>query len=260
LAFGVPWHYRSRLQVHKTPDGRWGFKKRHSDEIVAVDDCIVAAPGFHSLWKSHDEAMPGRYTMISTGERYFQQGHDTTIEISVKGRPILSTLDGFFQSNLDLLPALIDEVVDSFTKTQGRILDLYGGVGLFGAFLAERFNVIVVEQNPESVALARRNVLGPGHEFHAMRLEDWARRTSRLQQPLAGIVVDPPRGGLSSEVRSFLSRTKSPQLTYVSCNPDTLARDARILIDQGWALTHLRLFDFYPQTTHLEAVARFVRA
>ena len=130
----------------------------------------------------------------------------------------------------------------------------------FGAFLADRYETVVeVEQNPAALALARLNVVGPLHEFHESTLEAWVAKLPPKQAPLDAIVVDPPRTGLSPEVTTYLATGPATILAYVSCNPDTLARDAKTLGDAGWILSSLKLFDFYPQTTHMEAVARFVR-
>jgi 23S rRNA (uracil1939-C5)-methyltransferase len=140
------------------------------------------------------------------------------------------------------------------------VLDLYGGSGLFGAFLADRFDTVVeVEQNGAALALARLNVVGPVHEFYESTLEDWVARLPKARAALDAIVVDPPRTGLSPEVLAYLATGPAPVLAYVSCNPDTLARDTRTLEASGWSMVGLKVFDFYPQTAHSEAVARFVR-
>ena len=138
-------------------------------------------------------------------------------------------------------------------------MDLYCGVGLFGAFLADRFrSVLAVEENPASLAYARRNIPGGGHTFLEGRLEDLV-----MQGKLGGadgvpeaVVVDPPRPGLDHAVRDWLAEARPPRLVYVSCNPVTLARDLKGLLAAGFRLESLRLFDFYPQTAHIEAVAR----
>jgi 23S rRNA (uracil1939-C5)-methyltransferase len=70
------------------------------------------------------------------------------------------------------------------------------------------------------------------------------------------IVVDPPRTGLDKSVCGFLIDRRPPDLVYVSCNPVTLARDLKLMLAAGFALRDLRLFDFYPQTAHVEAVAK----
>jgi len=260
---GPAWAYRARLQLHKdAPGAPAGFKARGSDKTVAVRACPVAAPGFQDLLASGGKDLPvGRTNAFAVGDQAYVEGRDRRVTLEVGGKRLASALDGFFQSNLELLPALIDEVLGALPDRGGRVLDLYGGSGLFGAFLADRFDTVVeVEQNGAALALARLNVPGPLHEFHEMTLEAWVARQPARGPDLAAVVVDPPRTGLSPEVTGFLATAPAPVLVYVSCNPDTLARDTRTLEAGGWVLTGLKVFDFYPQTTHAEAVARFVRA
>lgn len=259
---GEVWGYRARLQVHKDPaSGRVGFKARGSDSVVAVTACPVADPAFSPWWAlAANRLPPGRTGAFATGGEVYWEGRDQAVTVSVAGKRLLSSLDGFFQSNLELLPALVAAVLGALPPRGDRVLDLYGGCGLFGAFLADRFTVVVeVEQNAAALALARRNVAGPLHEFHQASLEDWA-ATQDATRPLDAVVVDPPRTGLSASVSAFLGGLRAGVLVYVSCNPDTLARDTARLELGGWRLDTLELFDFYPQTTHCEAVARFVRA
>ncbi len=259
IVTGPAWGYRSRLQLHKDGLGTTGFKARGSDKTVAVAKCPVAAPGFVSLLASGGQDIPvGRTNVFAVGTSAFIEGRDARVTLEVAGKRLASSLDGFFQSNLTLLPQLIAEVLDALPSSGRRVLDLYGGSGLFGAFLADRFEtVIVVEQNGAALALARENVVGPLHEFYESSLEAWV--SSRAQKGLDAIVVDPPRTGLSPEVTHYLAGEPAPVLVYVSCNPDTLARDTRSLEAAGWRMTALKLFDFYPQTAHCEAVARFAR-
>ncbi|MDR3201240.1 MAG: class I SAM-dependent RNA methyltransferase, partial [Spirochaetales bacterium] len=73
------------------------------------------------------------------------------------------------------------------------------------------------------------------------------------------IVVDPPRSGLSSAVRAFLKKLGSPLILYVSCDAGSLARDSAFLLESGYSLTEYRLFDFYPQTAHVESLCCFTR-
>lgn len=263
IVTGPAWAYRARIQLHKdAPGAPAGFKARGSDRTVAIQACPVAAPGFAPLLASAGRDLPtGRTNAFAVGDQAYLEGRTPQVTLEVAGRRLASALDGFFQSNLALLPALIDEVLAALPARGDRVLDLYGGSGLFGAFLADRFDVVVeVEQNGAALALARKNVVGPLHEFHESTLEDWVARQPKAGPALDAVVVDPPRTGLSPEVTAYLGRLPAPHLVYVSCNPDTLARDTRVLEDAGWSLAGLKLFDFYPQTTHTEAVARFVRA
>ena len=132
-------------------------------------------------------------------------------------------------------------------------MDLYGGVGLFGAFLADRFDrVIGVDRDRKSGDWWKLNV-GPNGTFHPLSLENWAGRRSSTKPDF--IVVDPPRGGLSPSVRRVIARLKVPDIAYVSCNPVTQARDLKDLRSAGYELVRYGVFDLYPQTPHVETVS-----
>jgi 23S rRNA (uracil1939-C5)-methyltransferase len=135
-------------------------------------------------------------------------------------------------------------------------LDLYCGVGLFGSFLAGAFErVVAVEASPAALGYAWGNLPGRGHSLYASGLEDWVRSPPPLGD-VDAVVVDPPRTGLSPAVSRWLAGLGAERLVYVSCDIVTLARDLSRLLAGGYRLEQMRLFDFYPQTAHLEAVAR----
>ncbi len=152
-----------------------------------------------------------------------------------------------------LVPHAIDGLIgDTF-------LDLYSGVGLFASFLQERFRRLVcVEHSREALKFAARNVGTEKGVFLPGRIELMVQQTDlplSWEQPDA-VIMDPPREGLDSPVRAWLKDRSVPRLVYVSCNPVTLARDLKDLLSGPYVLEDLRLFDFYPQTSHIEAVAK----
>lgn len=178
------------------------------------------------------------------------------IDVEILGKSIRFDLRCFFQSNLEMVERLIPFALDGLSGNQA--LDLYCGVGLFGAFLKDRFtNVLAVEENPISLEYALRNI-GDAHTFLRGRLEDLLpeERGHLSECRPDAVVVDPPRDGLDKTVKDFLIAKKPAKLIYVSCNPVTLARDLKTLLAEGFILDDLRLFDFYPQTAHVEAVAK----
>ena len=175
----------------------------------------------------------------------------------VCGRPISLSVGCFFQSNLAVLQKLVPWTIEGLSGAAAA--DLYSGVGLFGAFLQGRFERIVcVESSTLSISFARRNSAGQGSEFYPMDVEQWI-SSGAAKGPFDAVIVDPPRIGLSPEVRQWLCDSPPARLVYVSCNPVTLARDLGQLCAQGFTLEQLKLFDFYPQTSHVEAVAHLAR-
>ena len=125
---GPSWAYRARIQLHKDHQGATtGFKARGSDQTVAVTDCPVAAPGFAALLASGGRDLPvGRTNAIAVGAEAYLEGRDRQVTLEVSGKRLASALDGFFQSNLALLPALVTEVLAAVPVQGKRVLDLYG--------------------------------------------------------------------------------------------------------------------------------------
>ncbi|HEY2434043.1 MAG TPA: TRAM domain-containing protein [Vicinamibacterales bacterium] len=168
--------------------------------------------------------------------------------------------ESFFQANRFLLSALVNAVLDAVPDA-GEVLDLYAGVGLFSVPLAAlgHLEVTAVEGDHASGADLRENAhaLQPRLDARVGGVEAYL--ASRRQAP-ATVIVDPPRTGMSKGARQHLVRLQVPRLVYVSCDPPTLARDARFLLDAGYGLTSVRAFDLFPNTPHVEAVAVFDRS
>jgi 23S rRNA (uracil1939-C5)-methyltransferase len=171
----------------------------------------------------------------------------------------------FFQSNAIALESLIGEILDLTAGIDPSLplADLYCGVGTFAAFLADRFpRIDLLEENPQALELARENVSPGTVRFFAMTDNEWVREKEREGPGKAGgyglIIADPPRQGLSPAMRRWLGRAPAPFLAYVSCDPAALARDSAELA-AGWELAGLWIFDFYPQTAHIESLAVFKR-
>jgi len=254
-----PWGSRSRAQVHRDPEGRLGYMGARSNRVVAVESCPIAAPAIERLFVEPPPVGPrDRFTAFADGDHAAVEGRDDErdLAVEVNGRRILLSVGCFFQANLGLLGKLVDWATAGLAGTAAA--DLYCGVGLFGSFLAPAFSrVTFVESSAMSLSYARRNGSGPDHQFYPLSVEQWIQ--SGGAPPAAGaldaVIVDPPRAGLGAEVRQWLNRARPRKLVYVSCNPVTLARDLRDLVS-SFTLDDLRLFDFYPQTSHVEAAAR----
>jgi 23S rRNA (uracil1939-C5)-methyltransferase len=248
---------RNRAQVHRGASGL-GYKAVGSHRLITVDRCPIVAPSIDRLFRGTAHAPQGldRFTAFGRDDVLAVEGtdDDRDLSVTVLGREILFSVGCFFQSNLAVLPKLVSWALEGLRGDAAA--DLYCGVGLFGAFLAESFSrVICVESNAMSLSYARRNVPGTSNEFYPLRVEDWI-GSGAARPRLDAVIVDPPRPGLGPEVRAWLRDAAPRRIVYVSCNPVTLARDLGGLTSSGFALDDLRLFDFYPQTSHVEAAAR----
>jgi 23S rRNA (uracil1939-C5)-methyltransferase len=162
----------------------------------------------------------------------------------------------FFQGNRYLLPALVQSVVKAVPE--GPVLDLYAGVGLFAVALAAsgRTGIVAVEGDRISGADLRDNVQPWGSAVRAVvgSVEEYLARQPRV---VGTVLVDPPRTGLSKEALDAVVRRRPERLVYVSCDPPTMARDARRLLDAGYRLDSVEGFDFFPNTPHVEVLAVF---
>lgn len=163
----------------------------------------------------------------------------------------------FFQVNRFLADALADEAIES--ESGGELaVDLFAGVGLFALPLAERFkHVIAVESNP---AAARDLEANCGHnqtiEIRAADVEEFLRKFKGMPDL---VIVDPPRAGLTPVTVRRLAEIAPQRINYVSCEPPTLARDLRGLLDGGYNIAAVHLFDLFPQTFHMETIVRLLR-
>jgi 23S rRNA (uracil1939-C5)-methyltransferase len=162
----------------------------------------------------------------------------------------------FFQVNR----YLIDELVSIVTAGQsgGTALDLYAGVGLFSSVLYREFQrVIAVESSQTSYADLLYNS-PPNVKAVQATTEQYLKNVGGKLHPDL-VVVDPPRGGLSESVTKLLASLRSPRITYVSCDPATVARDLRGLLDSGYRVEQAHSVDLFPQTFHIESVFQLVR-
>jgi 23S rRNA (uracil1939-C5)-methyltransferase len=154
---------------------------------------------------------------------------------------------------------LIDKLIAIVTdgKSGELALDLYAGVGLFATVLARSFaQVIAVESSQTSVADLRQNA-PPEVKAVLATTEQYLGQASGLHPDL--IVVDPPRGGLGEAVVRSLAKLDATKITYVSCDPSTLARDLRFMNDLGYRIEEAHLIDLFPQTFHIESVFKLAR-
>jgi 23S rRNA (uracil1939-C5)-methyltransferase len=162
----------------------------------------------------------------------------------------------FFQTNRHL----VDDLVKTATggATGKAALDLYAGVGLFAIALASGFeDVIAVEPSPHAFGDLKHNAPRNAKPTRATTEEFLEKRGEKLAVDF--VLVDPPRAGLGEKTTAALCRTSASRVTYVSCDPATLSRDLRLLLESGFKVEQAHLFDLFPQTAHMETVLHLVR-
>ncbi|MDR2478394.1 MAG: class I SAM-dependent RNA methyltransferase [Treponema sp.] len=290
---GNPWEYRNRVQFHRIdPDtpvartggaaggrARFGLKAAKSGNVAAVADCPVADRGIRFALQTAArggavfEPPPdkSRFTVYARNGLFLSEGGIQRGVTQILDQDITLDAGVFFQSNGAMLELLIAALRETAERADRNLpmADMYCGVGIFARFLAGLFpRVDLVEENKNALPLARENLLplaacGTQTECFALRDDEWVRlKTGGTQAGKGGagygfMVVDPPRQGLSPLLSRWIASNGPPLLAYVSCDPATLARDSKILRAGGYVLSELRLYDFYPQTAHIESLAIF---
>jgi 23S rRNA (uracil1939-C5)-methyltransferase len=165
----------------------------------------------------------------------------------------------FFQGNRFLLPPLVTRVLDAI-PAKDAVLDLYAGVGLFSVALAATgcTRIVAVEGDRSSGADLRENAAPFASALKVV--------IGRVEEHIASrghhadtILVDPPRTGISREAMQAIAEYGALRVVYVSCDPPTMARDARRLLDAGYRLESIEGFDLFPNTPHVETLAVFIR-
>lgn len=262
-------HYRARAQWHvDSRKARIGYFKRYSHEIIDVETCpILAAPlqtaltgfranlNFRELWAETVEIETA--TNGADVSVYSTELIEPTDEIvfTAAGERYRFNAESFFQGNLFLIEELIRLATGGAAGASA--LDLYCGVGLFTLPLARRFEKVTgVEASEKAIDFARKNAESArlvNTDFVSGAVGEFL---TENDLPTADFVLlDPPRAGAEKETVEALLKIKPAQISYVSCDPATFARDLRRLTEL-YEIDTLAALDLFPQTHHVETVAR----
>jgi len=209
----------------------------------------------------------GKVAWGGIGRRSLRMKEEDYFWTTVRGRKIFYALDTFFQANLSILEKIVSRIESLIEWREDTVfLDLYSGVGLFGIALADRAKeVVMIEEVGDSVTLARFNV-----NYH--RLDHVKIFAGKVETHLPEVLkemdgrscvalIDPPRGGLAASAIETLGGARSlGSLFYLSCSPESLARDLKHLAKVGWKVRKIMPFDFFPRTRHLETLVWLARS
>jgi tRNA/tmRNA/rRNA uracil-C5-methylase (TrmA/RlmC/RlmD family) len=261
---GLGW--RTRVSHAVDAGGRAGLRRHRSHDVVRIDWCRIAHPLVVEA-RVPDERWPPEASVevaasVATGERLVlvDGGPGGAVTEVAAGREFRVTGGGFWQVHPGAAETLLDTVLAGLDPRPGEsALDLYCGVGLFTATLAQRLGpggrVTAVESDASAVADARHNLADlPTVRVERGRVDHVLRRLRLRRADL--VVLDPPRSGAGKSVVDLLSRVKARRIAYVACDPAALARDLRWFRERGgYELVDLRAFDLFPMTAHVECVA-----
>ncbi len=289
-----PWHYRNHVQFSISDDGRLGFVSAKGRRVETIEVCYLLHPLLEELFTALDLELPGLARLslragVNTGDQMMIfETHDdlppaleSDLPVScvlllsdgtpvnligsnhitemVAGRRFHISATSFFQVNTAAAEELVRVVGEYLAPTsEETLLDAYCGVGMFALSLADKVgHVIGIEEDEGAVADARLNA----SELTNVEFIEGSVETSlpQLDRPIDLAVLDPPRQGCKPEALRALVELAPRRIVYVSCDPATLARDARRLAEGGYQLVEVQPVDMFPQTYHVESVALWER-
>ena len=272
------WHYRSRAQwQYDSAHRRLGYYESGSRRVCDVADCAVLVPVLQNeLGRLRERMTAGavaddvRHLRAIAGDHAVSivddkgrnptvtEGAAVTVSRTIVGETYELDAENFFQANADLLPQLIDAALDD--NSGETAIELYCGVGLFTLRLARRFETVIgVEGDNLASQFAQRNVRNANVSNVRIENQDvgnWLARNQHHPGPLDFLLLDPPRTGAESRVVAGINRLRPKKISYVSCDPATLARDLKKIIAGGYAIETIKAFDMFPQTHHVETVVQ----
>ena len=288
------WNYRNHAQFHLTDDGKMGFVNSAGKAVIPISECHLPEPAINALWpqlefesdadvqrvslrvgvdddlllalESDSPEPPPLDLEAGISVAHVYEGHalvlagDDHILIRVLGRDFKVSAPSFFQVNTAMAEKMVEHVLASLPITnEDTLLDLYCGAGLFSAFFASRAGRVI---GIESSLSACEDFVINLDEFENVELyegeaEDILPGLVAQVSDLRYAIVDPPRAGLDRRVIDALTQIAPRMIAYVSCDPSTLARDAKRLIERGYALKQVTPFDLFPQTYHIESISIF---
>lgn len=270
------WQYRARATWQFDPQNqRLGYFQGSSHRVCDVEYCAVLVPQLQNVLEKLRMRMRSgelrnaarEIDAVAGGEAVSVSpptGDYKTLEVGYASQlgSYEFNADSFFQINQGMLEPLVTHALASLTEGNGGLaLDLYCGVGLFTLPLARRFDqVIGVEGNAAAVRFARRNLQQEGltnARLFAAKVGDWLSTAEPMQVDF--LLLDPPRTGAEPTAIDGILKHRPKAISYVSCDPATLARDLKLLLSE-YSLQSVSALDMFPQTHHVETVVYLARA
>ncbi|MFM1837732.1 MAG: hypothetical protein RLZZ327_606 [Actinomycetota bacterium] len=267
---------RTTVRMAAAADGRLGFRRSASHDVVAIEECLVMHPLLAQLIADVGVRGAGEVTLRcgdATGERGVWAhdrarllglpddvvtGASAVVHEEVAGVRLRASMSSFFQASRQAAEVLVDTVRHAshglLDGSEGPIIDAYGGIGLFSATLVPKdVQTVVVESSASACDDAFANLRGHTADIVQARFEQWA------AQPAGLVIADPARSGLGKPGVGVIVETDTPCVVLVSCDAVAAARDARLLVDAGYLVDEVEVLDLFPHTHHVEVVSTFRR-
>ncbi|MFA5375798.1 MAG: Maf family nucleotide pyrophosphatase [Dehalococcoidia bacterium] len=268
-----PWNYRNHARFTVDREGHLGFVHRERHNFIAIEQCHIMNPWINQTLADMQGRCQKR-TQISVRygvntESFLVQPKMPELDIpsgqkwyeeELKGRRFRISSPSFFQVNTAQAERMIDVIEDRLDlKGNEVIVDAFAGVGTFATVLASRAGkVIAIEEAPAAIDDARVNIAG---------LDNVELITGKTEVVLPALdiavdaaILDPPRAGCQRSGLEALLKLAPCRVIYVSCDPESLARDLRVLCDGGYRLAEVQPVDMFSNTYHVECIATLVRS
>lgn len=269
-----PWNYRNhgRFTVR---EGRLGFVRHFRREFLEVPECHIMEPAINEVLAQLQGEIPGatqcNVRVGRPGSMMIQprldlpegmpQTGQTQIEEELLGHRFRVSAAAFFQVNRAQAERLIELMRERVQGgPTGVVVDAYGGVGTFAVLLASHVGkVISIEESGPAVEDAKHNAAGLDNVELVLGKTEEVLGT--LPGPVDAIILDPPRSGCQPQALQAVLDHGPSRVVYVSCDPETLARDLRVLVDapNGYDLVEVQPVDMFPHTHHIECIATLQR-
>ena len=262
---GLNW--RTRLDLTISENGKVGLNVYRSNIVVEIAKCEIALKNINSSglfskkWKREGRlkvsySSGNNINISQLGEKIF--GSDKLKEF-VEDKTYTISPQSFWQSHKNAPLLLLQQVIKlADIKIGDKICDLYGGAGLFtlpmSKLTKENGEVHLIERDYSCIQDSRKMFQNFKNIFiHHGKVEQKLGSIKKIDI----IVLDPPRNGASKQVINQMIDKKPKSIIYVSCNPSTLARDTKILLNNNYILDKIIGLDLFPMTHHIECIASF---
>ncbi len=265
-------NYRNKIALHKNKaNTKFGYYLEDNKGILDISSCPLACKEINAKLQTFDLSDPMlndsssivfRYTKKDGAFTYTEKSsNDTLIEEETSIGAFKVPVKSFFQINIAARDLLLKKVKTLLKENPTQYLfDLYTGVGLF-AIAASKFGVPKVyasDIDRKAVQTAKMNINIHECDIKFLALPAISAAKSilcTLQQNKTTVIVDPPRTGLDKQIINYLLKLKPANIIYISCAPDTLCRDLRILSETVYDVKETQIVDMFPRTAHFETVS-----
>ncbi|MDR0958062.1 MAG: 23S rRNA (uracil(1939)-C(5))-methyltransferase RlmD [Clostridiales bacterium] len=270
IGMEVPFRYRNKARFHAN-DGKIGFFAHNSHEVTDISDCIITHEMNKTVIKEAKkiENLPQEILFrvgFNTGEILTNPqilGKTDFIYEKLSDVNFRVSADSFFQVNTVQAEQLYKTALEFAAPDNETVVDAYCGTGSIGLYFSKKASpkkIIGIEINEKAVRDAKINA-ALNQVQNASFINGYSENIFKeIAKEASVVVVDPPRSGCGKKLlKSLIDNKKNVRrLVYVSCDPATFARDAKILSEGGFYLQRIKAFDMFPQTAEVETAAIFI--